>query len=58
MAMGFKIDDTFAILVDLRRNGFEIEIDEATSVGQESRLHFSGSTHFDMKGRPSEPSPL
>jgi hypothetical protein len=32
MAMGFKID-TFAILAVLRQNGFEIEIDEAASVG-------------------------
>ena len=39
----------------LRRNGFEIEIDEAASVGQGSRLYLaakptSGSTEFDMKG--------
>lgn len=39
----------------LRRNGFEIEIDESVSVGQGSRLHLaakpiSGSTVFDMKG--------
>ena len=42
----------------LRQNGFEIEIDEAASVGQGSRLHLtakptSGSTDFDMKGRLS-----
>jgi hypothetical protein len=41
----------------LRKNGFEIEIDEV-SVGQGSRLHLtakptSGSTDFDIKGRPS-----
>ena len=42
----------------LRRNGFEIEIDEAASVGQGSRLYLaakpiSGSTVFDMKGQLS-----
>lgn len=41
----------------LRKNGFEIEIDEA-SVGQGSRLHLtakptSGSTDFDIKGQSS-----
>ena len=40
----------------LRQNGFEIEIDEAASVGQGSKLHLtakptSGSTDFDMKGQ-------
>ena len=39
----------------LRQNGFEIEIDEAASVGQGCKLHLtaiptSGSTDFDMKG--------
>ena len=43
----------------LRQNGFEIEVDEAASVGQGSKLHLiakptSGSTDFDMKGRPSQ----
>jgi DNA mismatch repair protein PMS2 len=42
----------------LRQNGFEIEIDEAASVGQGSKLHLtakptSGSTDFDMKGQLS-----
>ena len=45
-------------LEDLRQNGFEIEIDEASSVGQGCRLHLtakptSGSTDFDVKGQLS-----
>ena len=44
----------------LRQNGFEIEIDETASIGQGSKLHLtakptSGSTDFDMKGRPFSP---